>query len=89
MGLDKGFLATCGNRNILGLCFKGDGGAGAVVSVDGSFVSLDWLGVDSSPSASMVSSRASTPATALERNEPHPDDVCFAGAAIAGHLQAP
>lgn len=37
----------------------------------------------SSVSARMLSSRDSTPATACERNEPHLDDDCFPGAAMA------
>ena len=56
-------------RDIPGLCFTGDAG---VAGLD----SFCW--VVPSSSASMLSRRASTPATACERNEPHREEAAMA-----------
>jgi hypothetical protein len=67
-----------------GLCLTGVGAEAGGVAVEGEAVLLSFgCGAESpSDSAKMLSSRASTPATACDRKDPHLDD-CFDGAAMS------
>lgn len=59
-------------KKLPGLCFWGEAGAAAGVDEEDLGSLLGSLLGESSFSASILSSRASTPATACERKDPHP-----------------
>jgi len=78
----SGDYATRGGGELPGLCFRGEAVAAPAGGVAGATEDLEPLGAPGSPSSvRMLSRRASTPATACERSDPHPERL--PGVAIA------